>query len=46
VAPQIRSWLSRMVRHSIPTLSVLSYHEIPDNKEIRVVASVGNQNDG
>ncbi len=46
VAPQIRTWLSRMVRHSIPTLSVLSYHEIPDNKEIRVVASVGNQNDG
>lgn len=46
VAPQIRTWLSRMVRYSIPTLSVLSYHEIPDNKEIRVVASVGNQNDG
>lgn len=46
VAPQIRTWLSRMVRHSIPTLSVLSYHEVPDNKEIRVVASVGNQNEG
>ncbi len=45
VAPQIRTWLSRMVRHSIPTLSVLSYHEVPDNKEIRVVASVGNQNE-
>jgi len=43
VAPTIRSWMSRMVRHSIPSLSVLSYHEIPDSKEIKVVASVGNQ---
>jgi flagellar biosynthesis protein FlhA len=43
VAPQIRSWLSRMVRYSIRQLHVLSYNEIPDNKDIKVVASVGNQ---
>jgi len=41
VAPQIRSWLARMVRHSIRGLHVLSYNEVPDNKEIKVVASVG-----
>ncbi|MBD3815282.1 MAG: flagellar biosynthesis protein FlhA [Halothiobacillus sp.] len=43
VAPQIRSWLARMVRYSIRQLHVLSYNEIPDNKDIKVVASVGNQ---
>lgn len=43
VAPQIRVWLARMVRYSIRQLHVLSYNEVPDNKEIKVVASVGNQ---
>ena len=43
VAPQIRSWLARMVRYSIRQLHVLSYNEIPDNKDIKVVASVGSQ---
>ncbi|MHB9021144.1 MAG: flagellar biosynthesis protein FlhA [Halothiobacillus sp.] len=43
VAPQIRGWLARMVRYSIRQLHVLSYNEVPDNKEIKVVASVGNQ---
>lgn len=43
VAPQIRGWLARMVRYSIRQLHVLSYNEIPDNKDIKVVASVGNQ---
>jgi len=43
VAPQIRSWLARMVRYSIRQLHVLSYNEVPDNKDIKVVASVGNQ---
>mgnify|MGYP002712075196 FL=1 len=41
VAPPIRTWLSRLMRTSMPTLAVLAYSEIPDNKQIRVVASVG-----
>ena len=41
VAPTLRLWLSQLVRHSIPGLNVLSYSEIPDNKNIRVVAAVG-----
>ncbi len=41
VAPALRLWLSQLVRHSIAGLSVLSYSEIPDNKSIKVVASVG-----
>ncbi len=37
----LRNWISRFVRHSIPNLNVLSYNEIPDNKQIRIVANVG-----
>lgn len=37
----LRTWLSRFIRHSIPELNVLSYNEIPDNKQIRIVANVG-----
>jgi flagellar biosynthesis protein FlhA len=41
VAPQLRLWLSQLVRHAISGLTVLSYSEIPDNKNIKVVAAVG-----
>ncbi|RKZ89672.1 MAG: flagellar biosynthesis protein FlhA [Gammaproteobacteria bacterium] len=37
----LRSWISRFIRHSIPSLNVLSYNEIPDDKQIRIVANVG-----
>lgn len=37
----LRSWLSRFIRHSIPGLNVLSYNEIPDDKQIRIVANIG-----
>jgi len=37
----LRTWISRFIRHSIPSLNVLSYNEIPDNKQIRIVANVG-----
>ncbi|MCK4864281.1 MAG: flagellar biosynthesis protein FlhA [Gammaproteobacteria bacterium] len=41
VAGQIRSMLARFVRHTIPHLHVLSYNEIPSDKQIRIVATVG-----
>jgi flagellar biosynthesis protein FlhA len=41
VAAPIRSWMARFVKHSVPGLSVLSYNEIPDNRKIKVVATVG-----
>jgi flagellar biosynthesis protein FlhA len=41
VAPPIRPWLAKLVRHSIPGLHVLAYNEIPDNKQIKVVANIG-----
>jgi flagellar biosynthesis protein FlhA len=41
VSPGVRPWLARFLRHIAPSLSVLAFNEIPGNKPIRVVASVG-----
>jgi len=41
VSSQIRTMLARFVRHTIPNLHVLSYNEIPSDKQIRIVATVG-----
>ncbi|MEA2080873.1 MAG: flagellar biosynthesis protein FlhA [Pseudomonadota bacterium] len=41
VTPPIRPWLAKLVRHSIPGLHVLTYNEIPDNRQIKVVANIG-----
>lgn len=40
-SPALREMLSRFVRHSIPGLSVLAYSEIPDDKQLKIVATVG-----
>jgi flagellar biosynthesis protein FlhA len=37
----LRSVLSRFIKHSIPGLVILSYQEIPEEKQIRIVNSVG-----
>ena len=37
----IRPTLSRLVRHSVPALSVLAYGEVPEDKRLRLVGSVG-----
>lgn len=42
VSPDIRLWMARWLRTSIPGLHVLAYSEIPDNRQVRVVATVGN----
>ena len=41
VSTGIRSMLSRFLRFSVHGLNVLSYNEIPDSKQITIVASVG-----
>ncbi len=41
VAAPIRPWMARFIRHSVSGMQVLSYNEIPDNRQIRVVATVG-----
>jgi flagellar biosynthesis protein FlhA len=40
-SPQLREMMARFVKHSIPGLSVLSYTEIPDDKQLKIVATVG-----
>ena len=41
VAPKIRPWIARLMRHAVPTLAVLAYNEIPENRRVRVIAAVG-----
>ncbi|ACL72420.1 flagellar biosynthesis protein FlhA [Thioalkalivibrio sulfidiphilus] len=43
VSPDIRAWMSRWLRSAVRGLHVLAYTEIPDNKRIRVVATVGRE---
>lgn len=44
VSPQIRLWLARAVRHRTNDLTVLSYSEIPDEQEVKVVQTIQIQN--
>ena len=41
VADRLRPLLARMARHASPTLRVLAFGEIPDNKQIKIVATIG-----
>ena len=41
VAPQLRPLLARFARLCAPELSVLSYNEIPDNRQITVAINLG-----
>ena len=43
VSAPLRIMLARFVRHTITALHVLSYNEIPTDKQIRIVATVGQQ---
>ncbi|MEO5341876.1 MAG: flagellar biosynthesis protein FlhA [Gammaproteobacteria bacterium SHHR-1] len=43
VAAGIRPWMARFVKHSVAGIHVLSYNEIPENRRIRVVATIGQQ---
>lgn len=42
VNPKVRPWLARLVKYNIPTLKVVSYAEIADNRNIKVIANIGN----
>ena len=41
VSSFVRPWLARFVRHSISGLHVLAYNEIPEDRQIKVVSTVG-----
>ncbi|KQQ75814.1 flagellar biosynthesis protein FlhA [Xanthomonas sp. Leaf131] len=40
VPGQVRAALARLVRHSVPTLSVLAYSEVPEDKRLRLVGTI------
>jgi flagellar biosynthesis protein FlhA len=41
VAAAIRPWMAKFARHSVPGMRVLSYNEIPDNRQIKVISTIG-----
>ena len=41
VQPGLRTWVSRWLRPVVERLHVLSYNEIPDNKQLEIVATLG-----
>ncbi len=41
VPTPIRSSIARLVRHSVPQLAVLAYGEVPEDKRLRLVGSIG-----
>jgi len=41
VPPSLRQLLAKFVKHSISGLTVLAYNEIPEDKQVKVVATVG-----
>lgn len=41
VAGPVRTMLSRFARLAVPNIHVLAYQEIPDNKQVTIVATVG-----
>ncbi|RKZ60658.1 MAG: flagellar biosynthesis protein FlhA, partial [Gammaproteobacteria bacterium] len=44
VSPVVRSPLARLLKSLAPNLHVLAYNEVPDSKNIKVVAAVGGNN--
>lgn len=40
VSPAIRPWLAKMVRYRVNDLVVLSYSEIPDDQDVKVIFTV------
>ncbi len=40
VAANLRPWLAKFTRQSLPDLHVLAYNEVPDTKQIRLIGAV------
>jgi flagellar biosynthesis protein FlhA len=41
VAPPLRQVMARFIRSIVPTMHVLGWNEVPDNRKVRLVAAVG-----
>ncbi len=44
VAAPIRPWMARFAKHAAAGMHILSYNEVPDNRRIRVISTIGNAN--
>ncbi|MCC4604911.1 flagellar biosynthesis protein FlhA [Xanthomonas campestris] len=40
VPGQVRAALARLVRHSVPSLSVLAYSEVPEDKRLKLIGTI------
>ena len=36
----VRGALARLVRHSVPALSVLAYNEVPEDKRLKLIGTI------
>jgi len=43
VSPVLRQWLARFMRGAVQGLQVLSYNEVPDNRQVKVVGTIGGE---
>ncbi|HUT39806.1 MAG TPA: flagellar biosynthesis protein FlhA [Gammaproteobacteria bacterium] len=43
VSPVLRQWLARFIRGAVQGLQVLSYNEVPDNRQVKVVGTIGGE---
>ncbi len=43
VPDNLREFLARFIKHSVPSMNVLAFSEIPESKQITIIASVGGQ---
>jgi flagellar biosynthesis protein FlhA len=43
VAAGLRPWMAKFARQGVSGMHVLSYNEIPDNRQIRVINTIGRQ---
>jgi len=46
VADDLRPLLARLARQAVPTLRVLAFSEIPDTKQVKIVATIGRAEGG
>jgi flagellar biosynthesis protein FlhA len=43
VSPLLRQWLAEFVRGAVRGLNVLAYTEVPENKQVKIVATIGGE---
>ncbi len=42
VSPPLRPWLVRFLKYHVPSLHVLAYNEVAENRQLKIVSTIGN----